>query len=268
MIPLTLSEICLRLEKAQAAQNAGYARSMARHDPASGAQVLELPGALGIFLGEGHFLNQGLAMGLDAGLSETDLSRLEMLLGRGGCPIVVELTPGADPGLSRQLSRHGYEIVQFQQVWLKELSPMDLAVSISGVTIRPAAKSELLLFSRLVMAGFSEQDELPGDDVPLPLPPLEVEGTTPWLAWAGEEPAAGGTLGILGEVAALSGTAVLPRFRGNGLQRAMIAARLEYARRAGAVVACSATLPWSASGANLERMGFRIAYPKLELRKE
>src|SRR6476659_2332654 len=94
--PLTLADLCTRFERAQASQNAAMARAVAAHDPSSGATVLEIPGAIGIFLGEGHPLNQGLALGLGASLDDAGLLELEALLGRGWHPVVVELTPGAD----------------------------------------------------------------------------------------------------------------------------------------------------------------------------
>jgi len=68
--------------------------------------------------------------------------------------------------------------------------------------------------------------------------------------------------------AILSGAGVLPRFRGLGVQRALIAARLRYAKEKGADVAASSTLPNSVSQKNLERFGFRILYPKVVLVRE
>jgi ribosomal protein S18 acetylase RimI-like enzyme len=63
----------------------------------------------------------------------------------------------------------------------------------------------------------------------------------------------------------LSGAGVLPRFRGLGVQRALIAARLSIARAAGCDVAGSSTRVSTVSQKNLERLGFRILYPKLVL---
>jgi GNAT superfamily N-acetyltransferase len=85
------------------------------------------------------------------------------------------------------------------------------------------------------------------------------------MAWHKGAPVAGGTLGISGQVAALSGTTVLPAFRGRGLQRVLIGARLTAARELGAKIAVSATLPMSASAENVRRAGFRVVYPKIEM---
>jgi GNAT superfamily N-acetyltransferase len=264
-LKLPIVDQCTLFERAQATQNAAMARALAAHDPATGATVLELTGAIGIYLGEGHPLNQGLALGLGGECDDASLDALQALLGRGGHPVVVELTPGADADLGRRLARRGFFIRQFQQVWMREADASIGAPSCDPFVIRPAAPNEVPLFARLVMAGFMEQDELPPEGAPLVIPPLEAAGTTAWIAWHGERPVAGGTLGLSGDIAALSGTAVLPAFRGRGLQRALVRARVAAAHLAGARVAISATVPASASAANLARLGFRAAYPKVEM---
>jgi GNAT superfamily N-acetyltransferase len=94
-----------------------------------------------------------------------------------------------------------------------------------------------------------------------------TEGTTCFLALVAGEPAGGGTVAVSGDVAVLSGTAVLPRFRGRALQVALIRARLAHGRDRGCTLATSTTQPGTASQASLVRCGFRVAYPKLELVK-
>ena len=262
---LPLSELATLFERAQASQNAAMARAVAANDPGSGATVLELPRAIGVYLGEGHPLNQALALGLGAPLDITSLDAIVALLGRGGHPVVLELTPGADSKLGQQLACRGFFVRQFQQVWMRAVDDSIGKPSAGSFVLRVATAKEIPLFARLVMAGFTNQDELPPENGFLVLPPLAAEGTTAWIAWEGDRPVAGGTVGLSGEVAALSSTAVLPAFRGRGLQRALVQARLEAARAAGARMAVSATVPASASAENLIRMGFRSAYPKVEM---
>jgi GNAT superfamily N-acetyltransferase len=63
-------------------------------------------------------------------------------------------------------------------------------------------------------------------------------------------------------VALLTGAGVLPERRGRGIQRALVEARLAWARARGCDLAASATLAGTASQRTLERAGFRCAYPK------
>lgn len=250
-----LNALCTRLESAQASQNFACAR-------AAGGHTLTLPGALGVFLGAGHMLNQGLALGLGGPLPAADLDRLEAFLGD---PTVLELTPGADPELPALLAARGYRIRQFQQVWRRELGG---ELEKARAEVRPITPGQAGLAAAVVQAGFMDSEDVEAQDGGPALAMASAEGTTIFLAWVDGVPAGAGSVGLHGEVAALSGTSVLPRFRGRGLQRALIHARLAFARDQGCVLACSATLPGTASQANLERSGFRVAYPKLELVRE
>jgi GNAT superfamily N-acetyltransferase len=250
-----LNALCTRLEFAQASQNLACAHS-------GGGETLRLPGALGVYLGAGHPFNQGLALGLRAPLPAADLDRLEAFLGRGGAPVVLELTPGADPDLPALLAARGYRIRQFQQVWARGPEPLR---DPGGCEVRPVTAAQADLAARVVQAGFLDCDDLAAQEPGPALSMATAEATTVFLAWVDGRPAAAGAVGLHGDVAALSGTSVLPRYRGRGLQRALIAARLAFARDRGCTLAASATLPGGASQANLERCGFKVVYPKLEM---
>jgi GNAT superfamily N-acetyltransferase len=264
----SVAELSTVLERAQASQNMALAKAVAAFSPESGATAKEFAGGIGIFLGEGHPLNQGLALGLGHSLDEATLIEMEVFLGRGGHPVVVELTAGAEPELGLLLAKRGFHVRQFQNVWIREIDGAGRGLeqpALEGFEVRQARRDEAMQFARLLMAGFTEQDELPTEDGPLVWPPVLAEGTTAWMAWHKGAPVAGGTLGISGQVATLSGTTVLPAFRGRGLQRVLIGARLTAARELGAKIAVSATLPMSASAENVRRTGFRVVYPKIEM---
>jgi GNAT superfamily N-acetyltransferase len=64
-------------------------------------------------------------------------------------------------------------------------------------------------------------------------------------------------------VAFVNGSAVRPAFRRRGAQGSLIRARLDRARELGFSLACSNTMPGTASRRNMERHGFSVAYPKI-----
>ena len=97
--------------------------------------------------------------------------------------------------------------------------------------------------------------------------PVGVEGAFSFLAFVEGEPAGGCTLGLVDGIALLSGDAVLPRFRGRGIQKALIRHRLNLAAEAGVDLAIASTLPSTPSQRAYERNGFRVAYPKVEMVK-
>lgn len=248
-----LKALCLRLEGAQAAQNMGICQ-------ANGGAVLRLPGGVGVFYGPAHVMNQGLALALGHPLPGEDLDCLEAHLAPQGGEVVVEVAAGVDPRSLTLLGSRGYFVRQFQQVWRR---PIECRPPEADLEVRAASPGDH--FASVVMAGFMDRDD-PGSIDASGMPSSEgIPGTLAILAFVDGNPAGGGTVTVVNGVAVLSGTSVLPGFRGRGIQKALIAGRLVWAFDQGAREACSATLPGTASQASLERTGFRAAYPKLEM---
>lgn len=242
-----------RLERAQARQND-------RFTLAAGGHSLALGGGFAHFHGAGHPLNQ--ALGLVEPISESELVKAEAFL---GSPAILELSPGAEPGLWPLLASRGYRVLQFQQQWVRGLDQLDDARS--DAEVRPIRDGESELQSRVVGAGFFERDDWRAFEPPFRAPD-GVEGCLRYVAFVAGEPAGGATLGWNDGVALLSGDAVLPRFRGRGLQKALIRARLRDAREAGCDLATASTLPSTPSQRAYEACGFRVAYPKLEMARD
>jgi GNAT superfamily N-acetyltransferase len=239
-----------RLERAQALQNE-------RFNQAAGGQSLPVGGGFAHFRGEAHPLNQ--ALGLIEPVSESDLSAVEAFL---GSPTVLELCPGADPSLWPLLAKRGYRLHQFQQLWVRSLAPIDGASP--SPQVRMAEPREADLYNRVVCAGFMKRDDWRGLEPPFRVS-LEVPDAWGFLAFVEDQPAGGGMLGLVEGVALLSGDGVLPRFRGRGLQKALILARLAFAQERGCDVACAGTAPGTASQRSYESCGFHAAYPKVEM---
>ena len=72
------------------------------------------------------------------------------------------------------------------------------------------------------------------------------------------QPAAAGILHMDNDSALVDGAATLPAYRGRGLQKALLSARLLHARTQGALHAFSRTSLGSISQANLQKMGMQI----------
>jgi GNAT superfamily N-acetyltransferase len=245
-----LNALIRRLESAQARQNESFNR-------ASGGASLPLGGGFAHFRGPAHPLNQ--ALGLLDPIPEAQLAEAEVFL---GSPTVLELSPGADAALWPLLARRGYRVHQFQQQLARDLE--DLPQAGCPREVRPIRRSESELQARIVAAGFLDTDDWQAQDAVFAVP-FGLLGSLRFLALVDDEPAGGATLGWVEGVAMLSGDAVLPRFRGRGLQKAMIQARLLAARDLGCDLATASTLPSTPSQRAYEACGFRVAYPKVEM---
>ncbi len=92
-------------------------------------------------------------------------------------------------------------------------------------------------------------------------------GTELYLAWFGDTPVAGASVELHHHVAALFGLSTIPAFRRRGVQLALLVARLERAQQAGIPLATIGSLPGMPTERNAMRLGFRVAYTKVVLRK-
>jgi GNAT superfamily N-acetyltransferase len=81
-----------------------------------------------------------------------------------------------------------------------------------------------------------------------------------FVAEVDQTPAAFGVLHIQGTTALIDGAATVPDFRGRGIHKALLAARIEYARAQGCTHAFSRTGAGSLSQHNMQKLGFREVY--------
>ena len=255
-----VEETARRIEDAQARNAASFAAALLRLDPASGARSLTVGGGVAVYAGRGSPVS--LAVGLLGEVSAADLDRIEEVL---GSPAHVELTPHAHPSLARLLGERGYRVAEWHQMLAR---PLETALPDGPSTVEVAriARGDEDFWARLAAASFLEKDDVPSAGARSLLPAASAEGVACFVARLEGQPVGGAAVFVSpSRAAVLSGAGVLPRYRGLGIQRALIAARLRHAKEMGADVAAGSTLPNSISQKNLERFGFRILYPKVVL---
>jgi GNAT superfamily N-acetyltransferase len=154
-------------------------------------------------------------------------------------------------------SGHGYE-----SHLLETERPVD--VSIAGASVRRCEPAEYRRFAELVRDGFGFDD---GGAVGAFVADLTVSGLQmmganggAFIASAEGEDAGTGELVLTDRVAGCYSGTVAERFRGRGIQKALIAARIEAGLARGKRIFISQTDPDSPSGHNLHDLGFRTLY--------
>jgi GNAT superfamily N-acetyltransferase len=88
-----------------------------------------------------------------------------------------------------------------------------------------------------------------------------------YLARVDGEPAGEALLTLFGDVAYLAEASTVPAYRRRGIQRALIAHRLEAAREAGATTVFGAVRYGDASWSNMRAMGLREEFLTLRLKR-
>ena len=154
-------------------------------------------------------------------------------------------------------SGHGYE-----SHVLETDRPVDLAVP--GVAVRRVAPAEFRHFGELVRDGFDMRaDAVLGPFfIDLTVGSLEAMGENGagFIASVDGEDAGSGQLVLTDRVAGCYSGSVIERFRGRGIQKAAIAARVHEGLARGKRIFISQTDPDSPSGHNLHDLGFRTLY--------
>jgi GNAT superfamily N-acetyltransferase len=258
-----------RLEWALAATCGATADAMALREPASGAGTFASTAGMAIFAGAGSPLTQGMAMGLRGPVAADELDAVEAHLRRSGTGFrQLEVCAFADPSLHALLAERGYRVNEWQLVWTRNVPTESLGPPAPNVAVRRVRPGEEELYCRVVLAGVLETEDVPPEAIELILPTAFAAGYELYLAWLGDEPIGGATLCCADGIAFVNGSAVRPAFRRRGAQGTMIRARLDRARELGYSLACSNTMPGTASRRNMERHGFAVAYPKVVMRAD
>lgn len=229
-----------------------------RASPA-GASAVAVAGGWAFFFAPASPYNTALGLGLAGPVDPTDLDQVEAHCGRVGGSVRVEVGPFADPSLTAELARRGYALEHFHQVWARPPRPVPDGPPAEVRLIRPGEERRWVdLFAEAFMGKPPDSDAVREALLAMP----RAEGNACFFAFHGGEPAGVAIASAEGGVAQLTGAGVLARFRGRGLQAAMVRARLAWAAERGCDLAASASDPATASQRTLEKTGFRCVYPK------
>ena len=266
---LAWRELAVRMEGVLAEQNRASCEAMQRLDPTTGASALAIGSGQALFMGSGSPLTQALAMGLSGPPKEGEIEAIEAHLGRAGGPVQFELCPLAAPELFAALAARGYRVQELQLCWHLSLGAAPEEPRVPGLEIRRLLPGEEDAALRASLGGFLEcaPGAVPESLVGMLRPALLAPGSVVFGAFEDCTMIGSGVLFVHRGTASIAGAGVLPGHRGRGAQGAMIRARLAAAWRAGGTLVTSSTAPNSASQRNMERHGFRVAYPKVVLVK-
>lgn len=204
----------------------------------------------------------------DGPSAEVALTRIEQQVqDLGGTGVRVQVDPRTRPDdLPERLGRRGYQVVEEAEALARELLDANGAPwlpefrATDGVTVRQAlAESEYDAFRSLLTPIFGEPN--PPEETLAALRKafarqLQEQGHSNYfVAWEGSTPIGRAGLEVVGEVARLWGTGVLPNHRRRGVYGQLVRARCEEALRRGATLALT-TARVGTSGPILKHHGF------------
>lgn len=264
-VPLVDLALSQRLERAEAHANRRFVESRARRVPELGAGWMEAGGAYAMFDGVGSPLTQTFGLGVFDPVTPAMLEALETFLTSRGSDIFHEVSPLADPSAVALLNERGYRPCELTTILFQPLPAEAAAGPLPADTeVRLARDDERDLWAATTLHGWSEFPEVSDFISSFGPTAAAAEDTHQFMAVQRGAPIATGSLSLHGDVALLAGASTVPAARGQGAQRALLAARLAFAGAQGCSVAMMGAAPGSGSQRNAERSGFRIAYTRIK----
>jgi GNAT superfamily N-acetyltransferase len=259
-----------RLEAAEGVPQVLYAKMYQKLYPEVGAAAEEICGTSVVFAGIGSPVGRTIGLGLNGPVSAADLERVEQFYCSRHATAQVDVCPLTDLGLLEMLKTRRYVMAELNNVLYLRLSRKKRTTKLSSeIVIHPVRRGQSDVFADIVARSFFPQGNQPREFHQWITPMFEFSGVVTFLAFLQGKPIASAAGLVIPEynIFALFGDATLTEFRGRGLQRALIAARLAKAADAGIDVAVVVTQGGSTSQRNYERAGFRTAYSKATLVK-
>ena len=260
-------DLARRVEMAEANAGRECAEACHRLHPDYPVALQEIAGGVAVFAGVDSPVTQAIGVGLRGPVSGGELDALGEFFHSRNAPAAVELCPLVEMSLYQKFAARNYRLLEVSNVLLLDglASARISEKSPPGVTVRAATPDESKLWTITVAQGFAEQ-------FPVTQPILDVmEGSCYrataccFLAFANGEVAGGAAVSVDRGVCGLFGASTLPAFRRKGVQSALLATRLAWAREKGCDLAVSIAQPGSVSHRNIERSGFRVAYTRTKL---
>jgi acetyltransferase (GNAT) family protein len=236
--------------------------AMAVRSPRTALSLEELAGGCLAFCGPDVPLTRAIGVGTAGSVREAEVARVESFYRARNSAVRIVISERTDPWLPAILKKRGYQAADYMQNWWLPLERKAL-VQVSGdIEIVPAGLKEADLWVRTVAAGFQEKDS-PVDEGRIQRRTLDTfyclgfaDGAQRFFAKYKGVIAGGGALHVSGETASIRTASCRIEHRNKGVQRALLAFRLEAAIKAGCRFAFSSTDKLGASSRNLRRFGF------------
>ncbi|KAL1855940.1 hypothetical protein Plec18170_003807 [Paecilomyces lecythidis] len=214
-------------------------------------------------------------------LLERDLRQVESTFASLGLCPQIHLCPLSDPSALRVLASCGYTVSTFVNVYACFLDDSSHVGRIddyrkrdfgAGVVVSKATTDQSETFIQASITGFKDNGRSPELLAVLAQIASLREDTHLYFARIGDHIVGTAALAVMntphGEVAHFYLDSTATEYRGKGVHRALIEARLFDAKQLGVKFASLATTPGSGSARNAEKAGFSLAYTKAIFTKQ
>lgn len=229
-------------------------------------RILEISGGAACFSGFDSFLSQVVGWGFTtkSKFLNSEIESIEGFYKSLNHPRVdIELCPFVGNSVTLFLSERGYSISELSAVSVLDLKSQNIEACLeSPYLIKEVHSDELEDWAQNIAIGFGYPEAREQFSHY-----IRAKGVTTFAAYDNDNIIAGATVAMHGDVCDLGVTSTLPAYRGKGLQKNLLKARLNYAKQHGLELATVTTEPGTVSDLNIQKSGFRCAYTRIKLTK-
>lgn len=252
-----------RLEAAETSISVEVVAAYQQIRPRLGATAEKIAGTTAIYTGVDSPLTQVFGLGLYEPVTDAHLDQLEAFFFSRQAGVNIELCPLADPGLALKLAERNYRVIEFSNVLVRELRPLDAEMPPpTEVTVHQLVPEKVDQWALTVAKSFVPDGSPSADIIDLFQAVFHMRTSTCFLAEIEGKPVGGGMLCIHDGIGGLAATSTLEGYRNRGVQSALISARIAEAAGEGCEMAMVTTGPGTTSQRNVERFGFRVVYTR------
>ena len=200
---------------------------------------------------------------MDTHVTAAHLDQLESLFHEYDIPPYIEITPFTDAEFLHLMAMQNYHVRAFTTAYFHPLDT--IPATPSDIVVLPIVDAQRNIWIETVM-------DITADDTAtsthLATSVTYRPHTTCFLAYLDDVPVGASALSIRDNIATFYFTATRQAYRNRGVQAAMIAARLHYAKDHDCEMAFATTIPGNNSMRNIIRAGFHVAYSRCMMQKE
>ncbi len=259
-------DLSRRLERAEGQACLEFAESRHHLDPASGAAWLQCAGANVVFDGVDSPITQTFGLGLFEPLTPGLLDQIERFFQDRRAAVAHEVSPLAGIPTLDLLCARGYRPIELSSVMYR-LVERPGTLGNGAIAVRLAAPEESALWAEVSARGWAHDNpDLRAFLEQFGAIAFARKQSVQFIAELHGQAGAAGALSLHDGVALFGGAATVPEMRRQGLQAALLQARMRYAFEHGYPLAMMVTEAGSQSQRNAERQGFRIAYTRTKWR--
>ncbi len=230
-------------------------------------KIVEINGGAACFSGFDSYLSQVVGWGFNTPLKQfkTEIECIEHFYRNLNHPRVdIELCPFVGNELAIFLSQRGYCINELNNVSVLDLKTyQSIDLDDSPLMIREIRSDEINEWATRVALGFAAPEAKEQF-----IHYAQSTGVSIFAAYDNTEIVAGAAIAMHDNFCDLGVTSTLPEYRGKGLQKRLLLARLNFAKQHHLSWATVTTEPGSISDMNVQKIGFCCAYTRIKMTLE